>query len=35
MIEDRVLTAEAKKRGTTTDKLVEEEVDKKVANADR
>jgi protein-disulfide isomerase len=30
MIEDRVLTAEAKKRGTTTDKLVEEEVDKKV-----
>jgi len=31
MIEDRVLTAEAKKRGTTTDKLVEDEVDKKVA----
>jgi len=31
MIEDRVLTAEAKKRGTATDKLVEEEVDKKVA----
>jgi protein-disulfide isomerase len=30
MIEDRVLTAEAKKRGTTTDKLVEEEVSKKV-----
>jgi len=30
MIEDRVLTAEAKKRGTTTDKLVEEEVDRKV-----
>jgi protein-disulfide isomerase len=30
MIEDRVLTAEAKKRGTTTDKLVEDEVDKKV-----
>jgi predicted DsbA family dithiol-disulfide isomerase len=30
MIEDRLLTAEAKKRGTTTDKLVEEEVDKKV-----
>ena len=31
MIEDRVLTAEAMKRGTTTDKLVEQEVDKKVA----
>jgi protein-disulfide isomerase len=31
MIEDRVLTAEAKKRGTTTDKLVEDEVDKNVA----
>ncbi len=30
MIEDRLLTAEAKKRGTTTDKLVEDEVDKKV-----
>jgi protein-disulfide isomerase len=30
MIEDRVLTAEAKKRGTTTDKLVEDEVNKKV-----
>jgi protein-disulfide isomerase len=31
MIEDRLLTAEAKKQGTTTDKLVEGEVDKKVA----
>jgi len=31
MIEDRVLTLEAKKQGTTTDKLVEEQVDKKVA----
>lgn len=31
MIEDRLLTAEAKKRGTTTDKLVEDEVDKKTA----
>jgi protein-disulfide isomerase len=31
MIEDRVLTLEAKKRGTTTDKLVETEVDSKVA----
>jgi protein-disulfide isomerase len=30
MIEDRLLTAEAKKQGTTTDKLVEEQVDKKV-----
>ena len=30
MIEDRVLTAEAKKQGTTTDKLVEEQVDKKI-----
>jgi len=31
MIEDRLLTAEAKKQGTTTDKLVEEQVDKKIA----
>jgi hypothetical protein len=30
MIEDRLLTAEAKKQGTTTDKLVEEQVDKKI-----
>src|SRR5947207_586587 len=30
MIEDRVLTTEAKKRGITTDKLVEDEVEQKV-----
>ena len=30
MIEDRVLSLEAKKQATTTDKLVEEQVDKKV-----
>jgi len=30
MIEDRVLTAEAKKRGITTDKLVSDEVDAKI-----